>query len=237
MHYSRIIRALHALTALTITFQMVISLVMDHPRTSRPMSATGGLFFRWHEWVGLAALAILVCGWAYRLISWKRESQGRLFPWLGSPGRQALFQDLKQFLLLRWTSIPEDGALAGTVHGLGLLIAAAMVVTGGVIYFLLGSAGYGDAHGAQRDGSAFVSGHVHVDLPVLACVHGGVASVHGAWQPGADVQVEPGKSKALTQRTRRKKRNKIKSGDTKDTKDTKERSKIYNKNNGLRRLP
>ena len=138
MHYSRIIRALHALTALTITFQMVISLVMDHPRTSRPMSATGGLFFRWHEWLGLAALAILVCGWAYRLSSWKRESQGRLFPWLSSPGRQALFQDLKQFLLLRWTSIPEDGALAGTVHGLGLLIAAAMVLTGGVIYFLLG---------------------------------------------------------------------------------------------------
>jgi len=138
MHYSRIIRALHALTALAITFQMVISLVMDYPRTSRPMSAAGGLYFRWHEWVGLAALAILACGWAYRLINWKRESQGRLFPWLGSPGRQSLFREMKQFLLLRWTKIPEDGALAGTVHGLGLLIGTAMVLTGGVIYFLLG---------------------------------------------------------------------------------------------------
>ena len=69
---------------------MVISLVMDHPHINRPMTSNGGLYYRWHEWVGLAALAILACGWVYRLINWKRESQGRLFPWMGSPGRLSL---------------------------------------------------------------------------------------------------------------------------------------------------
>jgi cytochrome b561 len=138
LNYSRFIRVAHALTALAITFQMVISLVMDHPHTRRPMDPTGALYFRWHEWVGLAALAILACGWIYRVMYWKRESQGRFFPWWRSPGRLSLVTEMKQFLMLRWTQIPQDGALTGTVHGLGLLIAAAMALTGGVLYIALG---------------------------------------------------------------------------------------------------
>jgi cytochrome b561 len=138
MHYNRFIRLLHALTAFAITFQMVISLVMDHPHTKRPMTGSGEFYFRWHEWVGLAVLAILACGWFYRITYWKRESQGRLFPWWRSPGRLSLVNEMKQFLMLRWTHIPQDGALTGTVHGLGLLIAAAMALTGGAVYIALG---------------------------------------------------------------------------------------------------
>ena len=138
MQYSRFIRISHALVAFAIIFQMVISLVMDHPHTKKPMDADGGMYFRWHEWVGLAALAILACGWIYRLINWKRESQGRFFPWMTSSGRSSLLQESGQFLRLRWTAIPEYGALAGTIHGLGLLLAAVMALTGGAIYIGLG---------------------------------------------------------------------------------------------------
>ena len=41
MAYSVPIRLLHGLTALAIGFQMVISLVMDHPHGKRPMDPTG----------------------------------------------------------------------------------------------------------------------------------------------------------------------------------------------------
>ena len=138
MRYRRFTRLSHTLTAVAITFELVISLIMDHPQTNKPMTIDGGLYFRWHEWVGLAALAILACWWIYSLINWKRESQGRLFPWVASPGRLSLVRETGQFLLLRWTNIPEDGALVGTIHGLGLLIASAMVITGGVLYVALG---------------------------------------------------------------------------------------------------
>lgn len=138
MKYSRFIRWTHLLAALAIAFQMAISLIMDHPHTKKPMNADGGLYFAWHEWVGLAALAIIIGAWLYRVLTWKRESHGRLFPWLNTAGRHALLQDLKQFALLRWTSLPVDGALAGTVHGLGLLMASAMALTGGFIYIGLG---------------------------------------------------------------------------------------------------
>jgi cytochrome b561 len=136
--YSRFTRWSHALVAATISFQLLISLIMDHPHRDKPMTIDGGRYFGWHEWVGLAALAILACAWIYRLINWKQESQGRLFPWLASTGRSSLIRDAGQFLLLRWTNIPQDGALVGTIHGLGLLIASTMAITGGVIYVLLG---------------------------------------------------------------------------------------------------
>jgi cytochrome b subunit of formate dehydrogenase len=48
-------------------------------------------------------------------------------------------RDGAQFLRLRWTSIPTDGALVGTIHGLGLFIALAMALTGGALYVALGA--------------------------------------------------------------------------------------------------
>jgi cytochrome b561 len=138
MPYSRFIRWSHALAAITIVFQMAISLIMDHPHAKKPMTPDGGFYFQWHEWVGLAALAVLACGVIYRVINWKRQSQGRLFPWLSATGRQDLYREVPQFLLLRWTKLPIDGALSGTLHGLGLLIAAAMALTGGILYIGLG---------------------------------------------------------------------------------------------------
>jgi cytochrome b561 len=136
--YSRTIRIAHALIAVAIVFQLAISLIMDHPHTKRPMTADGGLYYSWHQWVGLAALAVLAYAWLYRLFTWKRESQGRIFPWVTTAGRSALARETGQFLMLRWTRIPVDGALSGTVHGLGILIASAMALTGGAIYLALG---------------------------------------------------------------------------------------------------
>ena len=139
MQYSRFIRWTHALAAIAIIFQMAISLIMDHPHTKKPMTDDGGLYFAWHEWVGLAALAVLIAGWLYRVVQWKRESNGRLFPWVNAAGRQNLGRDLVQFLRLRWTTLAVDGALACTIHGLGLLIGTAMALTGGIIYIGLGT--------------------------------------------------------------------------------------------------
>jgi cytochrome b561 len=136
--YSRSVRALHALLALAVVFELAVSRVMDHPHGNRPMSVPGGRWFHWHEWIGLAALAILTLSWLYRFATWKRESQGRIFPWTSREGRAALRAELRDFLRLRWNALPEHGALSGTGHGLGLLIASAMAATGCAIYLMLG---------------------------------------------------------------------------------------------------
>ncbi|MGZ5148235.1 MAG: cytochrome b/b6 domain-containing protein [Burkholderiales bacterium] len=136
--YSRPIRLLHALLALSITIQLVSSLVMGHPNPNRPMTPNGAFYFHWHEWIGLAALAVLFVGWIYRVTKWKRESQARLFPWVTRQGLRDLAREMKSFVTLRWNQIPDYGALAGTVHGAGLLLATAMALTGGAIYLALG---------------------------------------------------------------------------------------------------
>lgn len=138
MPYSRPVRFLHALVALAIVAQLATTWVMDHPHPNHAMRPEGAVYFQWHEWLGLAALAILAAGWIYRTVNWRRETQGRLFPWINAAGRKALKIELLDFLKLRWTRVPEHGALTGTVHGLGLLITTLMAATGTVIYILLG---------------------------------------------------------------------------------------------------
>ena len=76
MTYSRTIRILHSLIALTITFQLIVSLVMEHPEADRPMSQAGPFWFEWHEWVGLAAMAVLLASWIYRLAKFQTRGTG-----------------------------------------------------------------------------------------------------------------------------------------------------------------
>jgi cytochrome b561 len=135
--YSRFTRITHVLVALSITFQMFVSLVMDHPRTSRAMAWPGSLFFRWHEWVGLAALIVLALSWVYRTTPAGRSAGARLFPWASAARLRQIGADLRNFACLRWAALSEDSALSGTIHGLGLLLATALAVTGGAMYVAL----------------------------------------------------------------------------------------------------
>ena len=138
LRYSPAIRVMHALIAAAIAAQLTLTLVMDHPRAKgRAMTPDGAYWFSWHEWVGLFAFAVLGASWAYRTAVWKRQSQGRLFPWLTADGRAGLQSDLRAFARLRWSEMPADGALAGTVHGLGLLLATEFAATGTLLYVLL----------------------------------------------------------------------------------------------------
>lgn len=135
--YNRSLRFMHALIALAIVVQMVLTLLMEHPSARRAMSPTGARYFQWHEWVGLAAFAILAVNWIYRLSKWKREGQRRLFPWVTREGLGQLGGELRDFARLKWSAIPVDGALAGTIHGLGLLLASELAATGALLYVLL----------------------------------------------------------------------------------------------------
>lgn len=134
--YPRAVRAMHALIALAIVTQMLLTLVMQHPSTKRAMTPQGAFYFQWHEWVGLAAFTVLAANWIYRVARWKQAGR-RLFPWSMRAGRSELGRELGLFARLRWRSIPLESALAGTVHGLGILLASEFVLTGSVLYILL----------------------------------------------------------------------------------------------------
>jgi Ni,Fe-hydrogenase I cytochrome b subunit len=67
-----------------------------------------------------------------------RGGFARLFPYLSAEGRQGILAEIKGIPGWLTGSLHETGAdspLAGTVHGLGLLLVLGMASTGTVIFF------------------------------------------------------------------------------------------------------
>lgn len=141
MKYDKTTRWLHAGIALGISIQMFLSLVMEHPSHGKPVGGLPGAAFDVHENLGMAMLTLLVLHWVWQLSGHTRQGLGHLFPWLSTSRRADLWADLKRLAASRFKDIPEVSPLAGAIHGLGILTATAMALSGGVLYFGLGGDG------------------------------------------------------------------------------------------------
>ena len=134
--WARQTRFLHLGLAMTISFQLLISLVMAAPEDGEKRSVIESLSFEVHEWVGMAALLIVLAHWFWSVNAQDNSGIRHLFPW-GKIGRASVMEDLRQ---LKNRKLPEGGGtggLPGFVHGLGFLAATGMAVTGGVLFFIL----------------------------------------------------------------------------------------------------
>jgi cytochrome b561 len=141
MKYDRLTRWLHAGVALGIILQLVLSLVMEAPEPGEPAGGIAGTLFHVHATLGLAVFGLLALHWLWQLSGHTADGMGHLFPWFSAPRRAAVGRDMGQLVASRLTRIPEAEALAGSVHGLGLLTATAMGVTGTILYFGMGADG------------------------------------------------------------------------------------------------
>lgn len=59
------------------------------------------------------------------------------FPWFSRSGRKALWHETHTLIRFRLSAIPVEGALSGAAHGLGLLAASGMAVSGVLQYLVL----------------------------------------------------------------------------------------------------
>lgn len=162
--HSKLTRLLHLLLAVAVVHQLFISLVMVVPEAKRP----GNSFFELHEWVGLFTLGLLVIFWIWTLVRRGETRFGMLFPWLSRTRRSAVWVEVKAHLAsLRQRRIPfaQESSLASAVHGLGLLIATAMVFTGATGYFLPGAEFLLEVHATIAPLMwAYLVGHVGLAL-------------------------------------------------------------------------
>ena len=142
MSRSIITRMLHAALAVAILHQLIISWFMERPRSN---GSDGNLAFGLHETVGLASLAILILFWCWALFRNRETEFGRLFPWLSSARLNALMEDAESYLkgikALRVRSSTSGSALASAIHGLGLITASIMAITGAIYYFSVTAGG------------------------------------------------------------------------------------------------
>lgn len=143
MKYDRVIRWLHASLAFLISAQLLSSLVMQVPRPGRErlITALGSSSFQLHRLTGMIVLLILCMHWVWSLSGHLPGGLAHLFPWADRKRISHIIADIKLILQLRIRDFPMESTLAGAVHGLGLIVASLMVLTGAFLYFGISPAG------------------------------------------------------------------------------------------------
>lgn len=159
-------RLLHWLIVLTISFQLVASLIR-HPRLNPPEN----FWFEVHEKVGLVSLGALFLFWIWALVRQEEKGFADFFPWLSPRRIGSVFRDAGDHIrALASGKLPSSvgpAPLASAVHGIGLIIATALAVTGTIGYF--------------NSSQAYLIG-IHEALVVPMWIylvgHAGMATVH-----------------------------------------------------------
>lgn len=139
--YDRLTRWLHLVFVIVIPLQLLSEEFMKRPKlvdgVPRIRSAAESNFFEMHEIMGMIALAAVVLH-----ILWSATQAGgglgRLFPCFKSGGCQNIIAEIKQipgWFTGRLHESAEDSALAGAVHGLGLMLVLVMGLTGSTMFF------------------------------------------------------------------------------------------------------
>ncbi|MGV8073865.1 MAG: cytochrome b/b6 domain-containing protein [Syntrophobacteraceae bacterium] len=145
MKYDRTTRWLHAGIVLTVAVQLISSALMEFPKPGRPSSNFGISFFRIHEWSGMTVFSLVALHWLWILSGHAAGGLVHLYPWFSKKRTRNVVSDLKSMPHLIHDGFSEQksrgAALAGAVHGLGLLTVTGMALTGSIIFLGLGSDG------------------------------------------------------------------------------------------------
>ena len=129
-------RALHLSLLVIVVSQLLTSQVMERPFPGEEP----GWPFLLHEWIGLAGVGVITLFWLWSLARNSPETPlSRLIPWF-SPKRLAdIVAEIGGFagdvLVLRMPSFELD-AIASAVHGLGLMLASFLALSGAAWYFV-----------------------------------------------------------------------------------------------------
>jgi len=134
-------KMLHFLIAGGMLFQLIMHNWMQRPQPGETITASQALLFGAHEFVGVGLLMIVVSRFMLTAGRWKELL--RLFPWFETAGRQSLVRELKaaraSLLSGNLKDSSEQDTLAKTVHGLGLLLALGLGLTGLTLFILISS--------------------------------------------------------------------------------------------------
>lgn len=158
MKYDRFTAALHILLAISVTLQLVLGAAMDAPRPGVP---PGDLSFLLHRAWGLLVLLVLALHWAWQFSGRASNGARVLLPWLFESSRRDVFANLRQLFRPPAKEFKARlHSLAGTVQGLGLLVATLMAVTGLILFF-----------GMAADGAASAT------VSLIRQIHGAAAAL------------------------------------------------------------
>lgn len=166
-------RLLHLGLAITVTLQLLVSLVMRAPGP-REHSALEVLGYQIHRYVGLAAFAVVLAHWIWSGTTHGRAAVRNLFPALPDK-RMRVMHEIRGIFAKRLPDSETPGGVISLVHGLGLLAVSALALTGVVLFVWWPEVG-------RPDKLTHTLGDVHSALSNLVwaywIAHVGMALVH-----------------------------------------------------------
>ena len=133
MNRDNLTKVLHALIALGITANLALSQFM----AAADIGVSGDGFYLAHQWAGLGLVGVLAAYWLWKLAGHCPQGWAYFFPWFSKESYAALWSDMKTLLRLRVREFPESSVLSGAIHGLGILTASAMALSGTAQYVVL----------------------------------------------------------------------------------------------------
>ncbi len=144
MRHDRSIRILHTGIVASVLFQLVTEKLFDmRSAAGHPQDAMHSLLIGIHEGIGSLAL-ILVCVYLLVVLD-DADGRERLFPWLYEEGRASLWRewirDVPGWFAGRLPPPEESHAIAGAFHGLGIVVALLLGLTGSMLFIGIGPQG------------------------------------------------------------------------------------------------
>ncbi len=144
MRYDRVTRWLHMGIVLMTAVQLTTSQFMELPDPGG-IPAIQFTLFKIHRLSGITILTLLALHWIWGLTGHTAGGWGNLFPWFSKKRLGNVVSDLKSMPSLIRGGFPgqndQGTAIAGAVHGLGLLTATGMGLTGSLLFFGIKSDG------------------------------------------------------------------------------------------------
>ncbi|MEC9196718.1 MAG: cytochrome b/b6 domain-containing protein [Pseudomonadota bacterium] len=134
--HSGLTRLAHGALALAIITQLASSQFMIPEEPGKVANSA----FEVHEYGGLAAFAFMLVFWLALTTRQFGTAPATLFPWFSGDRLSALWADTKShaasIMRLKVPPYEPASALAGAIHGLGLIIATLMAASGTLYYFV-----------------------------------------------------------------------------------------------------
>jgi cytochrome b561 len=134
--YDPVTWTLHALLAVGVVCQLLLSLVMHVPAgVGLGVRDWHRAAFEIHARVGLGVAAVCALHWLWFCVPYSYPRVQSLFPWLRADQRVLLLRDMQNIRAGHSPSGAKRRPIVGTVHGLGLLAVTGSAV-GGILNYL-----------------------------------------------------------------------------------------------------
>lgn len=135
MKYGRPTRMLHALIAVGISLELLLSLVMKTPKPDRVLTPLQSFGYEAHQMVGMAVLAVLFLHWVVFVTGHAYKGVGHFFPWFSKVRMHAVLSDIRELLKLKVGDPEQTDSFSGAVEGLGFIVGSILAASGAVLFF------------------------------------------------------------------------------------------------------